>query len=93
MATRSANLYISPQLYRWLGWLAEMRSQDGESQTADSIAEDILRRAITANIPNIEEVEGEYWNGRQKLDKEAVAKMNANGAASRHTHEQRFQTE
>lgn len=72
--TRNANIYVSSQLRRWLGWLAEMRSEEG-SHTADSVAEEILRQAITANVPNIDEVEADYCRARQKLDREAIGKM------------------
>lgn len=77
MATRNATLYVSSQLYRWLGWIADMKEQDGSSGTPDAIAEDLLRRAILINLPGIEAAESDYWRARKKLDEETVAKLNA----------------
>lgn len=71
--TRNANLYVSNQLFRWLNWMATMQ----EDQTADSVAEEMLRNAILAQMPNIETVEADYWKVRKKLDDESVEKLKA----------------
>ncbi len=76
MATRNATLYVSTQLYRWLSWLSDMKHNEGSAGTADAVAEEILRRAILAQIPGIESAEADYWRARKKLDEEAVAKLN-----------------
>ena len=82
--TRSANLYVSPQLYRWLGWLAELRTtEQGDAWTADRLAEEVLRGAILAQFPTIEKVEADYWNGRQKLDAEAAAGISISAKGQR----------
>lgn len=69
---RSNNLYISSQLYRWLKWLAEM---DPDMNSSDAVAECILRAHISAKIPNIEQLEADYWTARNKLDSETVNKL------------------
>jgi len=74
--TRDANLYITPQLHRWLKWLADMRMDESPNITADAVAEELLRKAIMAQLPDIEAVEAEYWKIRRKLDADAVAKLN-----------------
>ena len=73
--TRSSNLYISPQLHRWLKWLAEMRVEESPNITPDAVAEEILRKAIVAQLPGIEAAEADYWKARRKLDADTVGKL------------------
>ena len=85
---RSATIYVSPQLARWLSWLAQMEAEGEENKafkvTADSIAEKILREAILQMQPDIQQLESEYWTARNKLDDEMVAKLKPTGMDSKH---------
>jgi hypothetical protein len=71
---RTNNIYISSQLHRWLKWLAEL---DPDMNSADAVAECILRAHILAKCPNIEQLETDYWTARNKLDSETVNKLKA----------------
>lgn len=64
---RSATLYVTPQLHRWLVWLAMLE----EGKTADELADRMLRGVIIQSFPNIEEVEMRYHAGRNKLNTDA----------------------
>ena len=74
-AYRSATLYVTHQVHRWLSWLCI-----DEAKTADILAEEILRTAILKNYPTIEEAESRYQAGRKKLNEEAKAMLKGNPA-------------
>lgn len=69
---RTNNLYISSQLHRWLKWIAEL---DPDVDSADAVAEVILRAHVIAKMPAIEQLEADYWTARNKLDSETVNKL------------------
>lgn len=57
-----------------------MAELDSDMKNADTVAEHILRSAIMARIPNIEQLEADYWSARNKLDSETVNKLKAQTA-------------
>lgn len=69
LPARSSNLYVTGQTYRWLQWLALM--EEGVMASPDAVAEFILRRAILAECPGIEQAEAKWQYGKKKLQEEA----------------------
>lgn len=53
-------------------WLASLQ-EDGK--TADALGEEILRKAILANVPDIEQIEAEYQRGRDALNNTAKERL------------------
>lgn len=78
---RSNNLYISSQLHRWLKWISEMnQTSSAVKSTPDAWAEEIIRTALLAKYPTIQELEADYWTARNRLDSETVNKLKAQTA-------------
>jgi hypothetical protein len=75
---RSATLYLTPQTYRWLSWIASM--EEGVMANADSVAEFMIRRAILAEHPGIEAAEADYKSARKKLDDRAKEMLRSSHA-------------
>lgn len=70
---RSSSLYITAQVARWCKWIADL--DENEKQVADGVANDMLKAAILAKYPLIEQIEADYWKARRKLDEESKLKL------------------
>jgi hypothetical protein len=70
MSVRSKSIVITPQLERWLRWVAEARST-----TAEALADTIMTTRIQEMHPDIKELELDYLSQIAAPGKQVVESL------------------